>query len=107
MLKGIKTCTSRTKCYGKIGDTFQAFDKTFQFTRVETAHLESVAAVLFREEGCRSPAEFMKVWKGLHPRKGWDGWQKVWVHHFRMMQESGVAVAGPKSVVLSSSCAAR
>jgi len=85
MSQGIKTCTSRTKCYGQLGDIFVVFDATFWLGKVEKMKLEDVATTLFREEGCHSPEEFIKVWEELHPRKGWDGGQKVWVHHFSTM----------------------
>lgn len=87
MLTGYKRCTSRTKRYGEIGDIFEAFGARFQLTTIEQRLLEDVSMNLFRKEGCEMPAEFIDVWKGLHPRKGWNGGQKVWVHHFKKIEE--------------------
>ena len=42
MLNGIKTCTSRTKRYGKEGDIFEVFDATFEIARVEKETLQII-----------------------------------------------------------------
>ena len=86
MLSGWKTCTSRTRKYGAPGDTFDAFGVTFEIIDVEQAELIYVAVGLHKKEGCSTPWEFKEVWKELHPRKGWDDSQKVWVHLFRRVQ---------------------
>ena len=86
MIGGLKTCTSRTKRYGKAGDRFEAFGYAFELTKVEQAHLENVCAVLYGKEGCKSPKEFYDVWVKLHPRRGFVHDQLVWVHHFRRVE---------------------
>ena len=87
MLDGVKTCTSRNKRYGWLGDTFEVFGEAFLLTAVEELYLKDVSEVLFIEEGCKSPEEFEGVWKKLHPRKGWWAYQKVWVHHFEQLKQ--------------------
>ena len=89
MLQGIKTCTSRNRCYGGVGDAFEVFGAMFQLTMVIKVCLSTVAGGLFREEGCHSPREFIDVWVSLHPRKGWDNKQEVWVHHFEKLKADG------------------
>lgn len=34
-------------------------------------------------EGFKKPSEFQSIWHTLHPRKGWDADQDVWVFRFR------------------------
>ena len=82
MLAGRKTCTSRTKLYGRAGDTFEAFEATFKLTETHQCPLDFVTVMLFQHEGLRSPEEFKTVWCRLHPRKGWIPDLLVWVHHF-------------------------
>jgi len=86
MIDGVKTCTSRTKRYGSVGDKFEAFGHTFELTKVERVHLENVCAVLYAREGCRNPQEFYDVWVRLHPRKGFVPGQVVWMHHFMRVE---------------------
>ncbi len=88
MVNGEKTCTSRTKKYGKSGDTFGAFGKTFIITRrVEAKTLADVGARLFQEEGFKTPRQFVDVWNRLHPQKGFTPNKMVYVHHFRLLQD--------------------
>lgn len=83
MLKGIKTKTSRTKKYGFAGDTFIAFDRQFTLVDVKKEKLKHIAENYFKEEGFESPEGFIEKWKQLHPKKGWDPEQLVFVHDFR------------------------
>lgn len=83
MLGGIKTCTSRTKPYGEVGDQFTAFGAMFEIRAVERLPLFEVACSFYRQEGVESPAAFKLLWEKLHPHKGWVGHQIVVVHHFR------------------------
>ncbi len=88
LVYGEKTCTSRNKRYGNPGDFFTAFGETFVLTYVEKLPLAFVSSVLWKEEGCASPEEFRQVWVEIHPRKGYDGDQEVWVHKFRRVAPS-------------------
>ncbi|MCG2737746.1 MAG: hypothetical protein L6282_15285 [Candidatus Methanoperedenaceae archaeon] len=82
LLLGSKTATSRTSQYGKIGDTFQAGDKTFELTDVSRKSLEDIAQNHYLDEGAKSPEEFIRVWNSLHP-KGFDPKQVVYFHKFK------------------------
>lgn len=84
MLSGQKTCTSRNKKYGQIGDTFNIYGATFELTNINSEYLFYVATSLFKEEGCTTPNEFIEVWERIHPKKGFVRQQSVWVHHFRI-----------------------
>jgi len=86
MLSGMKTCTSRTKKYGKLGDTFEAFDATFVIERVFKEELSNIAWFRCDEEGFQTPTDFIKCWEKIHYRKGYDPSQEVWVHQFRRLQ---------------------
>lgn len=67
-----KTATSRTKKYGKPGDHFKAFSMLMELTHVVRVPLFVVAKYFYREEGCKSPDEFKKVWNKIHPRKKYE-----------------------------------
>jgi hypothetical protein len=83
LLNDTKTWTSRTKRYGKKGDTFDAFGHEFEILGVEKRALWDIADNHYKEEGCESTIDFMKVWSKLHQRKGWHPYQRVFVHVFR------------------------
>jgi len=82
LLSGRKTMTSRTKKYGKPGDQFEAFGGIFHLTEVRKKLLGGIAEHYFHQEGCDSPIHFQQVWKALHPRKGFDPEQEVYLHIF-------------------------
>jgi len=82
MLDGKKTMTSRTKKYGDRGDIFFVEDQIFTILLSFKIRVGDVANKYFKEEGFTSPEEFIKVWKEIHPRKGYDPDQMVWGHHF-------------------------
>jgi hypothetical protein len=88
MLAGKKTKTSRTKKYGSIGDTFKAFEATFIIVDQCEEELQFVAEHYYMDEGFNKPKEFIDIWKEIHPRKGWDPKQKVWVHEFMRTDKS-------------------
>lgn len=88
LLSGEKTWTSRTKRYGKVGDTFDAFGATFEIQKVERSPLYYVASN-FEEEGCKSFEDFVELWSKIHYRKGYVPSQVVWVHVFKKV-EGGV-----------------
>lgn len=85
MLHGNKCCTSRTKKYGNTGDTFTAFGAKWLLNIVRKNTLWHVANKMFALEGCGSPEEFIKVWNKLHPRKGYNPDQLVWVYIFEQL----------------------
>lgn len=86
MLSGRKVCTSRTKWYGKVGDTFEVFGATFEVTECESESLWYVKENLYGLEGFDSPAQFDQCWSHLHPRKGFCPEQVVWIHWFKRVE---------------------
>lgn len=82
MLDDVKTWTSRTKWYGKVGDTFDIFGHTFEVVNRFKMPL-SIVALHWKEEGCKDSTDFWEVWKQIHPRKGFVPDQRVFVHVFR------------------------
>ena len=87
MLNGIKTMTSRTKCYGRIGDWFNAFDQTFVLTAVVERHFDFIVDH-WKEEGCSSKEDFLAVWREIHPRRALNMQDKFWTHSFQNISAS-------------------
>jgi hypothetical protein len=83
MLRGLTTLASRTRRYGKAGDTFIAFGATFTILDVQERTLKEVAYMLYVAEGFDSPREFILCWNELHPRRRYDPEQKVYTHAFK------------------------
>lgn len=81
MLKGVKTMTSRTKCYGRIGDWFNVFGQTFVLTSVVQRHFDFIADH-WVQEGCASYQDFIDLWRDIHPRRPLDMTAKFWTHTF-------------------------
>jgi len=81
---GTKFATSRNKKYGDKGDYFRldGLDWLFTIDFVVKVPLWFVRAWLWKTEGADSPEEFVRVWKQIHPRKGWIEEQEVWYHVF-------------------------
>lgn len=88
MLAGIKTTTARTKKYGEAGDTFTAWGKTFELREVIRLLLSSVRDRYYQQEGFESPAHFVTLWESLHPIKGFDPMQAVYLHSFRKLDRA-------------------
>ena len=88
MLAGTKQCTSRTRRYGHVGDTFSAFGADFVLTNIVKLPLADVASMLHRQEGFSSQEAFIELWAKIHPRKGWVPQQQVWVHWFRKVEDT-------------------
>ena len=82
LLTGIKTKTTRTKRYGYLGDHFKAFGATFLLTSIRRTPLKIVADRYYQEEGLISSLEFREIWRQLHPKKGFQPEQIVWLHTF-------------------------
>jgi len=88
MLNGIKTMTSRTKPFGKEGDTFPAFGAEFRLKYV-FRELLRYSAVNWEMEGAKSKEDFIRIWNEIHPRKGFDPFQSVWVNIFEKIEGGG------------------
>lgn len=82
MIQGRKFATSRTKKYGMPGYEFEAFGFVFVIERHERLQLAVIAERHFEAEGFYGSEEFKNEWKSIHPRRGFDPEQHVWVHWF-------------------------
>jgi len=82
LLNDTKTWTSRTKRYGKVGDTFSIFGATFEILEIVKMTLEEVANN-WKKEGCESKKDFIEIWEEIHPIKGFIPTQRVFVHIFK------------------------
>ena len=85
MLSGEKTATTRTKKYGDGGDLFPAFGNSFQLTKVDKVYLQDVASTFYIQEGFKTQQEFCDCWIRLHPRKGYQFDQEVYLHQFKIV----------------------
>ncbi len=76
-----KTMTTRSKRYGKIGDTFWIKHIRFQILAVVRLELIHIMSTFYREEGFRTPGEFKKFWLTIHRK--WQPEKKYYLHIFR------------------------
>jgi hypothetical protein len=79
---GRKTVTSRTRKFGEPGDLLDTSVGPVRLLEVFQTTLEDVRDHLWTKEGVHGPNDFERVWKEIHPRKGFDPAQEVWVHRF-------------------------
>lgn len=84
---GKKSATTRSKPYGKPGDTFAVGDTTYALLHVEKVSLGFVADFMYREEGCASTSDFRAVWKAIHPKRGFYPNEVVWLHTFYKVEK--------------------
>jgi hypothetical protein len=87
MILGYKTATSRTRRYGKVGDTFHIFGHEFTIYKITKMKLSDIAQAYYRQEGFSRPGEFMDIWMKLHPRKAWNPNQEVYLHRFEKVRK--------------------
>ena len=85
LLSGVKRCTARTTRMGAGGDRFLAFDQWFDLKIVTEAPLHYVAD-LWRQEGCTSREHFIEVWESMHPSRGYQPEQIVFLHWFKLVR---------------------
>ncbi len=83
ILNNQKTCTSRNKKYGIVGDYFILGDNMYFLTAVTRVTLEEVATNFYKDEGFNSKEEFIALWKKLHPLVGYVPTKKVYTHWFK------------------------
>lgn len=81
LLTGTKTWTTRTRQYGKKGDTFEAFGATFILDEVGWKRLREVGKH-WKEEGCNSLENLIEVWCEIHPKIGYNPNALFCVHIF-------------------------
>jgi len=82
MLDGTKTATTRPRRFAQVGDWFQAFGSTFRIHQVVLCNLHAVEKFYYQQEGFGTPDGFRDCWVSIHPKKGWDGSQQVYLHLF-------------------------
>jgi hypothetical protein len=82
IIEGKKTCTARTRRYGAVGDVLDTVGGPIQLTEVVRKPLATVRDDYWRQEGLASPEDFERTWAALHPRRGFDPEQLVWLHRF-------------------------
>lgn len=88
-----KDWTSRRKVYGRSGDLFHLRHHTYEIVEVFKATLAEVAEHHERE-GFRSKEAFIARWRELHPRRGYDPEERVWVHVFRPNENVIIELSG-------------
>lgn len=98
---GKKSATSRSKRYGKPGDTFEVDGDVFAILHVEKVSLGFVAEFMFKAEGCQNPQEFREVWKAIHIKRGFDPHEVVWLHTFYRVVREGKRMKPAKVLVNS------
>lgn len=81
--EGRKTMTARTKIYGEPGDVLDTPVGPVEIIRVIKAKLHVIKSYYYFLEGFESPADFVKCWEEIHPRKGYQPDWEVWLHQFR------------------------
>lgn len=98
VIDGKKTCTTRSKRYGAMGDTFIVVGLFMwcecQITNLAHMTLENVAKAFCRQEGFDSPEAFIERWKRLHPVAGFVPNQLVWLMEFKIIGENGRRLKG-------------
>ena len=82
-----KTATSRTKKYGKVGNTFIVNKTRYKLDLIVKLPLWFIAKCLYSTEGCDNSSEFEMIWCEIHPIKKWVRDQEVWYHHFFEMEK--------------------
>ena len=83
MLSGRKTATTRRGVHGEVGDTFEAWGRTFLITGVRDVRLRTVDEVYYHAEGLMAPDYFRVAWR--HCGKRWTPDARVWLHFFRLL----------------------
>lgn len=84
---GKKTATTRTDRYGETGDWFRVPDahgriRMYELTDVREVPLHVVRDEYYNREGCESAKMFERIWKKIHPQRGWEDNWDVYLHLF-------------------------
>jgi len=82
MTSGKKKMTTRLGRFGKVGDYFVAFGRTFIITKVENQSLQYVAENYFEGEGFDSKEKFIEAWNQIYPYHNYVPNQRVIVYHY-------------------------
>jgi len=99
MLTGKKTATTRPRRFGRAGDWFPAFGKTFVLTEVYRTPLTRIIYFLYQEEGFNSPQELIACWNRLHPDIKYEDQRDrpVYVHQFQPAQKQSIRQEMPQN----------
>lgn len=81
-IQGEKWATTRQSPKGEPGDTFAVYGSVFQIQSINFITLSEVAQRYYREEGYRSPEDFIKDWQSLHGGQ-YNPVQAVYIHFFK------------------------
>lgn len=79
---GRKSCTSRKKKCGVLGDLFKVDGTTYRITKIEQRPLGYVAIRLRHQEGADNSVEFLQVWRDIYPNVKMRLTDMVYVHFF-------------------------
>jgi hypothetical protein len=63
---GMKTCTTRRSCHGKVGDSFRVGGERYEIVALLPTNLREAAEVFYRAEGEPSPTYFLEEWARLY-----------------------------------------
>jgi len=66
LLEGRKSCASRNKRLGEIGDCFVIDKVVFRFVDIRPEKFGTIAYRFYRCEGFATASEFMSFWMRLH-----------------------------------------
>ena len=87
VVSGRKVCTARNKKYGERGDVFDTpFGVRIRLLDVGRVPLSQVAYLFYKEEGVKSPQEFIQIWNELHPAKPYNDDHVVYLHKFEVVR---------------------
>ena len=82
IVAGVKTATSRTHRYGRVGDLLRIAGGYVRLTSVTDEALSDAADAHFAAEGFATREALVKEWVRLHPRSGFVAYQRVYHHVF-------------------------
>ncbi len=82
ILSGRKTITTRSKKYGKVGDSFYADDNRFKCDIIDIIKLplQEICDKYYKEEGFVNPQDFKNFWLTIHRK--WTPQKKFYLHKF-------------------------
>lgn len=85
--RNLKTCTTRmgrtplagTRFTVNVGTKGQADYRTYEVTKRRYITLSTVTKAWWKKEGADSPEDFVKRWRKIYPKVGYDPNQRVWL----------------------------
>lgn len=86
IFEGRKHCTSRTKQYGDIGDTFKLDDKKYMIVDMKIMRMADITLFLNTPEGFSTTQQFEEYLEKVIGLK-WDANRPLFVHWFQEIVE--------------------